>query len=67
MEFHIPCDPQQISRYVFCPGSHRRAKKIAEQFENAVEVIENRGYNVYSGTYQGIFMTVCGLAWVGQQ
>jgi len=65
MEFHIPCDPQQISRYVFCPGSHRRASRIAEKLENTVTVVENRGYNVYSGTHEGIFMTVCGTGMGG--
>ena len=29
MEFHIRCDAEEIARYVFCPGDHARAKKIA--------------------------------------
>jgi uridine phosphorylase len=58
MEFHIRCDPKEISRYVFVPGSHDRARKIAAHFENVRTVNENRGYLVYSGTYGGVFMTV---------
>jgi uridine phosphorylase len=58
MEFHIRCDPSEISRYVFVPGSHDRAKKIAAHFENMHTVSESRGYLVYSGSYDGIFMTV---------
>jgi len=29
MEWHIICEPDEISRYVFCPGDQARAKKIA--------------------------------------
>jgi uridine phosphorylase len=58
MEFHIKCNPEDISRYVFVPGSHSRAKLIAEHFENCRTVSETRGYLVYSGTVDGIFMTV---------
>jgi len=59
MEFHIQCDPSEISRYVFCPGDHARAKKIADHFTDSRQVTSTRGYLVYSGTYEGTFMTVC--------
>jgi uridine phosphorylase len=65
MEFHIQCDPQEISRYVFCPGDQARAKKIADHFVAGRLVSENRGYAVYSGTYEGIPMTVCGTGMGG--
>ncbi len=58
MEFHIRCDPNDISRYAFVPGSHARAKQIAAHFENARLISDSRGYLVYSGTVDGIFMTV---------
>lgn len=58
MEFHIRCDPKEISRYVFVPGSHDRAKKIAAHFDNVYTVSESRGYLVYSGEVDGIHMTV---------
>lgn len=58
MEFHIRCKPEDISRYVFVPGSHARAKRIASHFENARLVSDSRGYLVYSGTVDGVFMTV---------
>lgn len=58
MEFHIRCHPKEIARYVFTPGSHDRAKKIAAHFENARLVSESRGYLVYSGLVDGIPMTV---------
>jgi uridine phosphorylase len=58
MEFHIRCDAKDISRYCFVPGSHDRAKKIAARFSDLKTVSESRGYLVYSGTVDGIFMTV---------
>ena len=65
MEWHIKCDPSEISRYIFCPGDQKRAKKIADQFDSSHLVTESRGYTVYSGEYKGIFMTVCGTGMGG--
>lgn len=65
MEWHIHCDSKEISRYVFCPGDYDRAKRIADHFENPRLVSDSRGYKVYSGTYQGIFMTACGTGMGG--
>lgn len=59
MEFHIRCEPGDISRYVFTPGDHARARKIASRFTDARLVTDSRGYLVFSGAYDGIFMTVC--------
>jgi uridine phosphorylase len=58
MEYHIRCDPQEIAPYVFVPGSHDRARKIAAHFDTFHPVSESRGYLVYSGTVAGIAMTV---------
>ncbi len=65
MEWHIKCDPDEISRYVFCPGDQARARRIADQMENAALVTDSRGYVVYSGTYKDVFMTVCGTGMGG--
>ena len=65
MEWHIRCDKKDISRYVFCPGDYVRAKKIADHFENPKLVSDSRGYVVYSGMYQGVFMTACGTGMGG--
>ena len=59
MEFHVQADPKDISRYCLTPGDHVRAKKIAGYFQNPRLVAESRGYLVYSGDYEGVFMTVC--------
>ena len=58
MEFHIRCDATEIARYVFTPGSHSRAKMIAAHFDNARLVSDSRGYLVFTGTVDGIQMTV---------
>ncbi len=58
-EFHIKADPKDISRYCLTPGDHARARLIASKLTNARLVSETRGYLVFSGDYQGIFMTVC--------
>lgn len=65
MEYHIHGEPKDISRYVFCPGSQSRARKIAAYFENAVTVSDDRGIIVISGTYEGHFMTACGTGMGG--
>lgn len=65
MEWHIKCDPDEISRYIFCPGDHARARRIADQMEGAHLVTDSRGYAVYSGTYKDVFMTVCGTGMGG--
>lgn len=65
MEFHIQCNPEEISRYIFCPGDHVRAKKIADFFDDSRLVTESRGYAVFSGTYNGVFMTSCGTGMGG--
>lgn len=65
MQFHIQCDDKDISRYVFCPGDHARARKISEHMDESYLVTDSRGYTVYSGKYQGVFMTVCGTGMGG--
>lgn len=67
MEFHIQCNAEDIARYVFVPGAHDRAKKIAERFDAPRLVTNSRGYWVYSGTVAGIPMTVCSTGMGGPQ
>lgn len=65
MEWHIQCDPKEISRYVFCPGDQARARKIAAHLDDSTLVTDSRGYVVLSGRYKGVFMTVCGTGMGG--
>ncbi|MCC7164314.1 MAG: nucleoside phosphorylase [Anaerolineae bacterium] len=59
MEFHIKCDPADISRYCFTPGDPARAKRMAQLMDDAKFVTDSRGYLVYSGYFRGVLMTVC--------
>jgi len=65
MEFHIHAQPEEISRYVFCPGHQNRAKRIADHFQDVKLVHDDRGIVVYSGLYNGVFMTSCGTGMGG--
>jgi uridine phosphorylase len=65
MEFHIVCDPQEIARYVFCPGDQKRAHRIADRLESSRLVTDSRGYVVMSGAYKEVPMTVCGTGMGG--
>jgi uridine phosphorylase len=65
MEWHIQCDPKEISRYVFCPGDQARARKIAAHLDDSYLVTDSRGYVVLSGRYKDVFMTVCGTGMGG--
>ena len=67
MEFHIRCDADAIARYVFVPGDHDRAKKIADAFDEAKLVSDSRGYMVYTGTVDGTRMTVASTGMGGPQ
>ena len=58
-EHHIKVRQADVSRYVFIPGSHLRGRRMAEMLDEARVVSATRGYYLYSGTYQGIFMTIC--------
>lgn len=58
MPFHIQCEPQDIARHVFTPGSHDRARKIAAHFEGSRLVSDSHGYLVFTGLVGGIRMTV---------
>ena len=65
MEWHIVCSPDEIARYIFCPGDQARAQKIAAHLDEAYLVTDSRGYAVYSGTYRDVPMTVCGTGMGG--
>lgn len=58
-QHHIKVRNADLSRYVFIPGSHLRGRLIAERMEECRVIGATRGYYLYSGYYQGIFMSVC--------
>lgn len=56
---HISAEPGQIAPLVLMPGDPKRAARIAEQFlTDAVQVSDVRGIGAFTGTYQGVPMSV---------
>ena len=58
-QFHIQTLPDEVGRYVILPGDPGRVPKIAALLDNAVQVANNREFNVYTGTLDGKKVTVC--------
>lgn len=58
-QHHIKARKADISRYCLIPGSHLRGRLMAERLDDCRVVSATRGYYVYSGTYQGVFVTIC--------
>ncbi len=58
-QFHIRCGEGDVGRYCILPGDPGRCKAIAEHFDDAVFVSQNREYTVYTGTLLGEKVSVC--------
>lgn len=58
-QFHIRCVPGDVGRYVILPGDPGRCKAIAALFEDAAHVVQNREFNIYTGTLMGEKVSVC--------
>lgn len=56
---HIRCGMGDIAPYVIIPGDPGRVKRIVAHMDDAVLLAENREYIVYTGSYQGVPVTVC--------
>ena len=57
-QYHTGIGPEDIGGYVIMPGDPKRCKKIAEHFENPVLVADNREYTTYTGTIDGVKVSV---------
>ena len=56
---HIRCTAGDIAPYVLIPGDPARAGRIAERLTDARLAAQNREYTVYTGTYEGVPVSVC--------
>lgn len=52
-QYHIHCAEGDVGRYVILPGDPGRCEKIAELFDDAHFVSQNREYTIYTGTLLG--------------
>ena len=56
---HIACAPEDFAKTVLMPGDPLRAKFIAETFLEDARLVNNvRGIHGYTGTYQGVPVSV---------
>ena len=47
--YHLQIRKGDVGRYVILPGDPKRCKKIAEHFENAELIADNREFVTYTG------------------
>lgn len=57
-QYHTGIGPEDIGQYVILPGDPKRCAKIAEHFENPVLVADSREYVTYTGTLDGVKVSV---------
>lgn len=57
-QYHTNLGPQDIGRYVILPGDPKRCRKIAEHFDDPVPVADSREYTTYTGTLEGVKVSV---------
>ena len=56
--YHIQVAPGEVGRYVILPGDPKRSAKIAQYFDNPALVADNREYVTYTGTLDGVKVSV---------
>jgi len=57
-QYHTGVGPGDVGEYVIMPGDPKRCAKIAEHFENAKLVADVREYVTYTGTLDGVKVSV---------
>ncbi|MBR0031703.1 MAG: uridine phosphorylase [Treponema sp.] len=57
-QYHTGVGPGDVGEYVIMPGDPKRCAKIAEHFENAKLIADVREYVTYTGTLDGVKVSV---------
>lgn len=57
-QYHTGVGPGDIGEYVILPGNPKRCAKIAAHFDNPVLVADSREYVTYTGTLDGVKVSV---------
>lgn len=57
-QYHTGVGPGDIGKYVILPGDPKRCSKIAAHFEDAKLVADSREYVTYTGTIDGVKVSV---------
>lgn len=58
-QFHIRAKKGEVGRYVILPGDPGRVPAIADLLDDARQIAQNREYNLYTGTLDGVPVSVC--------
>lgn len=58
LQYHTQLRPGDVGEYVILPGDPKRCKKIAEHFEDATLIADNREYVTYTGFLDGVKVSV---------
>ncbi len=56
--YHIQVAKGEVGRYVILPGDPKRCKLIAEYFDHSALIADNREYVTYTGTLDGVKVSV---------
>ena len=62
LQYHLQIRKGDVGRYVILPGDPKRCKKIAAYFENPVLVADSREFVTYTGTLDGVKVSVTSSA-----
>lgn len=57
-EFHLKIKPGDIGEYVILPGDPGRCEQIAKLFDHPYKVAANREFTTYTGTLDGVKVSV---------
>lgn len=57
-QYHTNLGKEDIGEYVILPGDPGRCEKIAKYFDNPVHITTNREYCTYTGTLNGVKVSV---------
>lgn len=57
-QYHIQVAKGEVGRYVILPGDPKRCAKIARYFDDPVLIADNREYITYTGTIDGVKVSV---------
>ena len=57
-QYHIQVAEGEVGRYVILPGDPKRCEKIAQYLDHPVQIADNREYVTYTGTLDGIRVSV---------
>ena len=57
-QYHIQVAKGEVGRYVIMPGDPKRCEKIARYLDNAELMADNREFVTYTGTLDGVKVSV---------